>query len=96
MNAVFDTLKAVKALREAGFEEAQAEAVVQTVGEAVTETVTTKSDLALTRTELIGKIEQSSAEAKSEIATLKADIFKQLWIMGAGIVAVTVTLIKLI
>ena len=33
----FDTLKAAKALKDAGFDEAQAEAVVATVDEAVRE-----------------------------------------------------------
>lgn len=33
---------------------------------------------------------------KSDIAELKADIFRQLWIMGIGITALVVTLIKLI
>lgn len=42
---VFDTLKAVKSLKAAGFDELQAEAVVATVGSAVGENLVTKADL---------------------------------------------------
>jgi hypothetical protein len=42
---IFDTHKAVKSLEEAGFEESQAEAVVEMVSGAVGENVATKSDL---------------------------------------------------
>ncbi len=42
---VFDTLKAVKSLKAAGFDELQAEAVVSTVGSAVAENLVTKADL---------------------------------------------------
>ena len=41
----FDTHKAVAALKQAGFEEAQAEAVVNTMGEALGGSVATKADL---------------------------------------------------
>ena len=41
----FDTYKAVAALKQAGFEEAQAEAVVTTIGEALGGNVATKADL---------------------------------------------------
>ena len=46
----FDTHAAVKTLREAGFEEAQAEAVVATVGDALSENVATTADLGRART----------------------------------------------
>ena len=41
----FDTHKAVTALQQAGFEETQAEAVVNTMGEALGGNVATKADL---------------------------------------------------
>lgn len=41
---LFDTHKAVKALSHAGFDETQAEAVVEQINEAVNENVATKSD----------------------------------------------------
>lgn len=87
-SVAFDTYKAVKALKKAGFEEVQAEAVVVTVGEAVGENVATKADM---------------AELRAEIAGLKADVasdfkvlYRHLWIMAASIVGVTVALVKLI
>ena len=44
--ATFDTLKAAEALEEAGVGEAQAEAAVAMVRDAVTEGVATKTDIA--------------------------------------------------
>lgn len=41
----FDTLKAVKNLKAAGVDEAQAEAFVETVGSAINDNVATKTDL---------------------------------------------------
>ena len=41
----FDTHKALKALREAGFEDAQAEAVIEQMRVALGENVATKDDL---------------------------------------------------
>lgn len=77
----FDTHKAVKALREAGFDDIQAEAVVATVGDAIGGNVATKTDI---------------AELKADLSELKADLYRHLWLMAAGIVGLTVTLVKLI
>ena len=48
----FDTHKAVKTLREAGFEEGQAEAVVATFGNAMSEDMATKTDVAALKTDV--------------------------------------------
>ena len=48
---IFDTLKAAQELRKTGFEDRQAEAVVETISKAVSETVATKADLQLLRSE---------------------------------------------
>lgn len=85
----FDTLKAAKALKEAGFGEAQAEAVVVAVGSAMGENVATKADLDALKTAL-------EAAFKADLAALEARFYRHLWIMAAGIVSVTVTLVKLI
>ncbi|MCY4441935.1 MAG: hypothetical protein OXE53_17220 [Deltaproteobacteria bacterium] len=77
----FDTHKAVKALKEAGFGDIQAEAVVATVGDAIGGDVATKGDV---------------AALKTDIAEFKAEIYRHLWLMAAGIVGLTVTLVKLI
>ena len=44
--ATFDTYAAAKRLREAGFDEGQAEAAVVVIRDAVTEGVATKTDIA--------------------------------------------------
>ena len=70
----FDTLKAAKALREAGFEEAQAEAVVSTVSSAINENVASKDDLARVEASLDNKIEQVRTELKQVRTELKTGI----------------------
>lgn len=80
----FDTHKAVKALQAAGAAEPLAEAVVATVGEAVGENVATKADIA-----------EVKAELKTELAEMEARLHRHLWIMAAGIVGLTVPLVRL-
>ena len=46
-NVTFNTHQAVKALKSSGFDEKQAESVVETIDKAVNETVATKADLAI-------------------------------------------------
>ena len=79
MNGIaFDTLAAAKALRDAGFEDRQAEAVTGVVRHAVgadRDTLATKADL------------------DTGLATLRADIYRALWAQGAGLVAVMAALI---
>ena len=74
----FDTYKAVKALREAGADEALAEAVVATVGDAIGGNVATKADLAEVKAELksdMAAVKTDLAEVKAELkAELKSDI----------------------
>jgi len=48
----FDTHKAVKALREAGFDDSQAEAVIERIGVAIGGNVATKDDLKVLRGDL--------------------------------------------
>ena len=88
----FDTHKAVKALKEAGFGDIQAEAVVATVGDAIGGDVATKGDIAVLKTDIAG----FKADIKADIAEFKADIYRHLWLMAVGIVGLTVTLVKLI
>ena len=129
----FDTLKAAKSLEAAGFDEAQAEAVVVTVGDAVrahtepltsgiatiTDTMATKEAVtavedklsavkdnvaALTdRVETLSGTMATKEYVDAAIATLRAEIavdfrnlYRHLWVMGAGGIGVTVALIKLL
>ena len=106
----FDTHKAVTALKQAGFEEAQAEAVVNTMGEALGGNVATKADLTEVRAVLEADmatvkadIEQLRLATQADLAAVRTDmaeqfvaLYKQLWLMAVGIVGLTVTLVKLI
>ena len=88
----FDTHAAVKMLREAGFEEAQAEAVVATVGIAMGENVATKTDIQALKADMQALEQRMTAHIAGRFETL----YRNLWAMAVGIVAVTVTLVKLI
>lgn len=103
----FDTHAAVKALKEVGFEEAQAEAVVTTVGDAMTGNVATKADVTELRAATERDIADLRAEMKHEIAELRTEmaeqfsiLYRHLWIMAIGIVGftagLTVALVQLI
>lgn len=103
----FDTHAAVKALKEVGFEEAQAEAVVTTVGDAMTGNVATKADVTELRTATERDIAELRAEMKHDLAEFRAEmveqfsiLYRHLWIMAIGIVGftagLTVALVQLI
>ena len=78
--STFDTLDAMRRLEQAGMERTQAEATVETIREAQAE-LATKADL---RSDLAA-LEYSLRSALSE---LRADLYRALWIQGAGIVAI--------
>jgi len=66
----FDTHKAVKALQSAGFDDAQAEVVVDTIGEAITGHLATKADISELRVDLKEEIAEVKAELKEDIHQL--------------------------
>ena len=82
MITTFDTYAAVKNLERAGFQEAQAEAVVRTVGEAIDGQVATKADWTTL-----------GAEIKADF---QADLFKTASAIVALQTTLTVALIKLL
>ena len=106
----FDTHKAVTALKQAGFEEGQAEAVVTTMGKALGGNVATKAGLIEVRAALKADVDQLRSETKADTAAVRADmetlradmakqfvaLSKQLRLMAVGIVGLTVPLVKLI
>ena len=57
LNGTFNTHEAVKALKSSGFDEKQAESVVETINKAVNETVATKADLEVMASKLATKEE---------------------------------------
>lgn len=64
-----DTHKAVKTLREAGVEEAQAEAMVTTFGNAMSENVATKADIAELKTDLLALEQRLTVRLYTTILT---------------------------
>ena len=82
--APFDTLRIAQALRDAGFDEKQSEAIVVAIQDSLGENVATKSDLFEVKSHL---------EAK--IVELRADMYRALWIQGAGLVMIMVALFTL-
>ena len=79
-STTFDTQAAVTVLRDSGVEEAPAIAIVNTIRDAQSASlaeVATKHDLALVRADLVA---------------LKAELFRALWIQGAGLVAIQIAI----
>ena len=70
----FDTLKVNRNLKAAGFDDAQADAIVDSMAETFGDTVATNTD----------------------IAELKAEIFRALWIQGAGLVGIQLAIAGLL
>ena len=82
----FDTRKAVRNLQAAGFAEAQADAMVDTLAEAFTNTVATKTDIAEVKidiAEVKADIEKLEASTKADIANLKAEVLEPCGFRGA-------------
>ena len=71
----FDTLAYARRLKEAGVSDEQAEAHAEAVRAAMTHGVATKTDI---------------AELRVEIRELRADLYRALWIQGAGLVAIMI------
>ena len=108
--AAFDTHSAVKQLRAACVNDEQAETLVDIIGRAIGDPVT-KADLEplatkeFVRAEIAGvdgrvaglraEMQSQIAGVRTEIANLEARLFRHLWVMGAGIVGATFTLLKL-
>ena len=66
----FDTLTAARRLKKVGMEEARAEAVAESLRDAVTGSVATKRDLDAAKAELREEI----AAVKVEVAAVKAEV----------------------
>ena len=78
MSTTFDTYTAVKNLERAGFQEAQAEAVVRTVGEAVDDQVATKAGLAALRAEVQADLFKAALTIVALQTTLTVALIKLL------------------
>lgn len=74
--APFDTLK------NAGFTDKQADAIVFAIQDSLGQNVATKSDI-------------SELATKLDLSELRADVYRALWIQGAGFVMIMVALFTL-
>lgn len=68
-DSVMGTLQASKALQGAGFDESQAEALVNTIGQAVNDTIATKTDIA----ELRAEIDKARTELRADLDKMRAE-----------------------
>ena len=85
----FDTHKAVKDLQGAGFDEAQAEAVVATVGTAIIGNVATKQDVIDARNASKSDIQTMGNEVRSEMQSMELRITLRvggLIVAGVGLI----------
>ena len=89
----FDTLKAAQELRKTGFEDRQAEAVVTTISKAMSETVATKADLQLLRSDL--ELFQQSVDSRFEKVYLRLDALENRLVLKLGGLIVTMTFLLL-
>jgi hypothetical protein len=84
-----DTLKFVRKLTDAGMERPVAEAIAEGLSEADTSELATKADLK-------GEINSLRSELRTDMAELKAELFRFMLVQSVGIIGLTVTLIKLL
>ena len=103
--AVFDTLKASDALKAAGIEAKQAEAIVHTMAGAFEDTVATKADMdklessvktdmANLKAELKAEITEVRSDFKQDIASVKGDIKLLKWMIGIVLACVAFPILK--
>ena len=100
-----ETLKAAKALKDARFDEAQAEAVVAAVDNVVrghaapleSGIATIADNMATIADNMATKeyVNAAIAGLRAEIAVEFKTLYRHLWVMGTSIVGVTVVLNKL-
>lgn len=86
-----DSLKFARKLEAAGLDRKAAEAIAEGVNEVDVSDLATKADIATVREEITA-VKGEIAAVKSSISDLKSEIFKHLWILGASVTGLTVTL----
>ncbi len=87
LTPMFDTHQVVKELTEAGFAEAQAEAVVATVSRSMSENVATKLDIA--------EVKADIASVRTDMAALEMRIIVKMTGVVLAIVSLGVAFLKL-
>ena len=76
-------MQAAKALQGAGFNEAQAEAVVNAIGQAVGDSVATKADVA-----------EVWSDVRAGLERLRAELYRAMAVQAIAIVAAVVAMLK--
>ena len=97
MAEAFDTLTAAEKLQNGGFSEDQSKAIAHVLGDAITGTVATKSDIASLRSDIENLRETTKADLNNLGNTLRAEMKTQkselkLWIVSA--IAIGIGLLK--
>ena len=96
----FDTHKAVKALKEAGFDDSKAEAVVATVGDAIGGNIATKADIAELHATTKADITELRIATKADITELRIEMYRLVLTAAVSIIGLTtgltVALVKLL
>ena len=76
-SATFDTQVAVMALRDSGLDEGPVIAIVNTIRDALGASLDEVS---------------TKADLEATVAELRADLYRALWIQGAGLVAIQIAI----
>ena len=92
LTTTFDTHAAVKQLRAAGVGDTQAETLVDIIRRSIGDAVT-RADIEPLATKEFVRAE--IAGVRTEMANIEARLFRHLWVVAAGIVGATFTLLKL-
>lgn len=92
----FDTLKAAKQLGAAGFDDAQAEAVIATVaGSAGQDVGVLKADVETLKVD-VQALKVDVQALKLQVAEKFEALYKHLWFMGAGVVAANAAVVTVL
>lgn len=99
----FDTLKAAKQLGAAGFDDAQAEAVIATVaGSSGQDVGVLKADVGVLKAD-VRVLKADVQELRKDVQALELRVagkfealYKHLWFMGAGVVAANAAVVTVL
>ena len=88
----FDTQRAARRLTDAGLDERAAEGVADVV-ESATHGLATEASLLELRADLMGEVHGLRADVTGQVQALRAEMYRALWIQGAGIIAATAAIV---
>jgi hypothetical protein len=96
----FDTLRIAQALRDAGFDSGQAEAIVAAIQRSLGENVATKSDLMELRAYRDARFAGLGAELRGDLRAMETRLVRKLaalmFVYSLSTVTATVALVKLL